>query len=334
MKMLRLITVLIFTSLLSTPAMAQNGAQTPLEMKRVMYNLLYQIEQATGLEHRASSAINNLDEDGRQLLFDSISDKKQFTKSARAAMRGIDTAQAPTGEAVPKLESGLSYSPDYPVTAAYLFAQALGLTSSPDQRCGGDGLENYRSFLTGFEEGFYAAEALCVVAGCDPTGIVCATACIPFETVGVALHYAKLPIAACEVHEGNVNAAEIEAGFENTVSLLTDVDALATDLDGLETRLANHNNLLIYHDDRLYNHDNRLTAHDNRLVSHDNHLTAHDGNLAAHDSHLADHEIQLGTHDADIKALLTTVLGNQQEVIKLLKTPQGKRPGWRKEGYK
>ncbi len=41
----------------------------------------------------------------------------------------------------------------------------------------------------------------------------------------------------------------------------------------------------------------------------------------------------LDTHDTDIKALLSVIAENQREIIKLLKTPQGNRPGWNVDGY-
>ena len=41
----------------------------------------------------------------------------------------------------------------------------------------------------------------------------------------------------------------------------------------------------------------------------------------------------LDTHDTDIKALLSVIAANQREIIKLLKTPQGNRPGWNVDGY-
>lgn len=41
----------------------------------------------------------------------------------------------------------------------------------------------------------------------------------------------------------------------------------------------------------------------------------------------------LDTHGTDIKELLFEIAANQREIIKLLKTPQGNRPGWNKEGY-
>lgn len=63
-------------------------------------------------------------------------------------------------------------------------------------------------------------------------------------------------------------------------------------------------------------------------------LAAHDANI---DSDLVTHDLkienQLSTHDLDIKGLLSDILANQEEIIKLLKTPEGKRPGWNKEGY-
>ena len=42
---------------------------------------------------------------------------------------------------------------------------------------------------------------------------------------------------------------------------------------------------------------------------------------------------RLGTHDADMKAVLEKILANQAEIIKLLLTPEGKRPGFGKGGY-
>ena len=41
----------------------------------------------------------------------------------------------------------------------------------------------------------------------------------------------------------------------------------------------------------------------------------------------------LETHDSDIKALLGQIIANQMEIIKLLKTPEGRRPGWNTDGY-
>lgn len=65
----------------------------------------------------------------------------------------------------------------------------------------------------------------------------------------------------------------------------------------------------------------------NDLGTHDANI---DGDLATHDLKIA---TQLETHDEEIKAMLNNIMANQQEIIKLLKTPEGRRPGWNKEGY-
>jgi hypothetical protein len=66
-------------------------------------------------------------------------------------------------------------------------------------------------------------------------------------------------------------------------------------------------------------------------------LATHDGNLSLHDTRM---ESQLSIHDGEIKDKLDIIMGNQDtiianqtEIIKLLKTPEGKRPGWNKDGY-
>lgn len=50
--------------------------------------------------------------------------------------------------------------------------------------------------------------------------------------------------------------------------------------------------------------------------------------LATHDSHLTTHDNNLAAHDADIKARLNQIDAVLQEIIRLLITPQGRRPGF------
>ena len=108
---------------------------------------------------------------------------------------------------------------------------ALGLISSTDERCGGDGLENFESFLAGAKGTLAVAEAACSVAGCDPTGIGCAVVCGAVEITKLAVLAADIPLLACAAHGGNVDSAEIEAGFENTKSTLTDLAAHDANID-------------------------------------------------------------------------------------------------------
>ena len=299
----RAVVFFLLTSFCSAPVFAKGvGAHDPAEIQMLMSALLYEIEEAVGLEHKASVAIDELDEEGRQILFDSVADKEKFSQDVHAAMQRIQSAKAMSPEpssgisevSTLKLAGSMPYTPDYPPTdnVSYEVARTFGLTSSPDQRCSGSGLETYRTVALTAKETIDRADAACELAGCDPIVVFCLSICGAVESVKLAIYVANIPLDACEAHDANVNAAEIEAGFENTVSILKDLGAHATDLD---------------------NHDQNLMNHDTRLVNHDDHLT---------------------THDTDVKAMLTGVLGNQKEIIKLLKTPPGRRPGWKKEGYR
>ncbi|WOT06445.1 hypothetical protein [Shewanella youngdeokensis] len=62
------------------------------------------------------------------------------------------------------------------------------------------------------------------------------------------------------------------------------------------------------------------------LVDHDININA---NLVEHDLNISS---QLDLHDHEIKGLILRVIANQREIIKLLKTPQGKRPDWNQGG--
>jgi hypothetical protein len=97
-------------------------------------------------------------------------------------------------------------------------------------------------------------------------------------------------VTACEVHTGNVDSAEIEAAYENSRTILYEL--------GDETKFTD------------------------------------DGELATHETNIKG---AISTHDAEIKEQLTLIqdqLTQQQakldKIIKLLNTPQGKRPNWNK----
>jgi hypothetical protein len=152
-------------------------------------------------------------------------------------------------------------------------------------------------------------------------------ACGILETAKVALKVAAVPLEACDVHQGAIDGAEIEATYENTLGMLGDVAHLHSDLGDHD---ANIDGDLAAHDAHI-NAD--LEAHDANidadLAAHDAHinadLEAHDANLAAHDAHInADLEAHdahinadLEQHDADIKALLDGVQVTLDEKIEL-----------------
>ena len=149
---------------------------------------------------------------------------------------------------------------------------------------------------------FDTLDGACVVAGCDPIGIACAVTCGILEVAKIALKVAAVPLEACDVHQGAIDGAEIEAIYENVIHA---------------------------HDD-LATHDTQIKGN---LATHDTDIKV---NLATHDT---DIKLDLATHDTDIKALLVTLqaavdangakldtlLERQLETIRLLHTPQGRR---------
>jgi hypothetical protein len=230
-------------------------AYGPEEVQQAMSSLLFEIEEAAGIEHKASKAIRELNEEGKEALYDSIDNKEKFVNSAYKALERIESAkEAPVNEAlqVPDRSTELllspssttPYTPNYPPTysVAYNIAMVLGLTSSNEDRCDGVGLEIYEDILYAAEKLSDIGDAACSVAGCDPTGVGCAIVCGVVETYKLAVLTARIPIDSCNKHNEGVDAAEIEAGYENSVLTLND---LATALENQEAILENQKSSLV-----------------------------------------------------------------------------------------
>ena len=100
----------------------------------------------------------------------------------------------------------------------------------------------------------------------------------------------------CEFHDGKVDAAEIEAAYQNSASLVRDVGVL---------------------DDRVRGMRGRLESHDTEVK----------GEFTAIKAELAALQAQLGQQ----ATMLEAVLANQQVVLELLNTPQGQRPDWNQD---
>jgi len=237
-------------------------AYEPEEVQRAMSSLLFEIEEAAGIEHKASKAIRDLNEEGKEALYDSVGNKEKFVNSAYRALERIESAkEAPVEDAlqVPDVMLAPSpttppYTPNYPPTysAAYNIALALGLTSSNQDRCDGVRLEIFEDVLYAAERVADVGDAACSVAGCDPTGIGCAIVCGLVEGYKLVVITAKIPIDACDKHTEGVNAAEIEAGYENSVGILND---LATALGNQDEILGNQDEILENQGDVLENQD-------------------------------------------------------------------------------
>jgi len=149
----------------------------------------------------------------------------------------------------------------------------------------------------------------------------------------------------CIISSGIYIAAKgINEGLEISQRLLTFCDATidGAEIEGAFERASDIYDQNVYidsdlaaHDSDLDAHDANLEAHDANLEAHDADLVAHTADLVAHDADLMAHAAELAVHDADIKALLATLQNgineNRQrldQIINLLLTPTGNRPGF------
>ena len=208
------------------------------------------------------------------------------------------------------------FPPDYPPgSGAYKdtiidAAEGFGIGgASSTNRCDASDWGDYVGVWWPLNKGIDTLDGACVVTGCDITGISCFIACGILETAKIALKIAAVPLEACDIHQGAIDGAEIEATYENTKGLVGDVSHLHVDLTA--------------HDDNI---DADLVAHDDNI----------DADLEVHDANI---DGDLVTHDSDIKALLANLQGavdenqrlikigmsRQLEVMRLLITPSGKR---------
>lgn len=290
--------LITLTAFCSGPVLALDEDPGPAEIQEAMVNALYSIEEVAGLEPEASQAMAELDYKVVELLFSSLQYKSEFVASAEQVVDRIQRAQDAMPD-MPDFSASKAFSPNYPTGASYSVALLFGLVDSPDDRCGGEAFEVYEAVLAGAEAAMAIGEAACSVGGCDPTGIGCAIVCGAVEVVKLAVLTARIPLDACAAHSVGVDSAEIEADFENGLSILGSLDS---------------------QNDAIEEIANALADHDANI----------DGDLAAHDARI---RTQLNTHDSEIKAMIQDVLTNQEEIIKMMKTPEGRIPGWKKEGY-
>ena len=345
------VVVAVLVTVVSSPVMlGEEGRDaSPAELQQAIYDALVAIEKAKGLDSAASEAFYWYDADIQKAL-EVIPDKQGFLQAltaikhrSMAARLGNANARilVPPSHGSRSLNGTEPFSPNYPdpyYDTDFQMLLLLGLAPDLYKRCDGETYAYYQAALYGASISLRAAQMACNVAGCDPTGVVCVSVCGATEAVN-ALYTALLePVEYCESWAAKLDAAENEASYKNSESILLDLDAHDTRIvsllaaqtgatDDIKAALAAHDLLI----------KSTLDALDTVVDAHDAHLTQHDGRLAQHDASLTQHDGRLAQHDADIKAMLAqmlaTVVANQQEIIKLLKTPEGRRPGWGKEGY-
>ena len=328
--------------LFSAPVTAEGAdPYTAAELRQAMVIIMESIENAAGLEPHASKLISELSDEEVETIYGPIENKEQIIEAAQQIIDRIELAEeaglseglAPT---TLSLAVTTAFPPNYPSGVDYAFLLLLGLIDSPDDRCDGQGYENYKAVLVGAEKALLIGDAACTVAGCDPTGIACASVCISVEATKLGFLTARLPIDACDAQGGDVDSAEIEAAYENGVSSLANDASIDGDLTTHDTQMKQQ---LTTHDTQM---KQQLTTHDTQMKQQ---LTTHDTQmkqqLSTHDSdikqQISDHDAAMNQRFSDLEAAMNQRFGQVdaqlQEIIKLLKTPQGKRPGWNEQDW-
>lgn len=236
------IALLLLITFCSGSVIAQeNNSPDAEDLRWAMWTAIASIEEAAGLDPEASQAISEIDEEYVETIFSSMANKEEFIASTQQVVERIESAKAAMAKAqaaaqeplmLPMLSSTSTtpFPPNYPnVGIDFSVAYALGLVDSVDDRCSGEALEEYEAVLAGAEAALAIGDAACQVAGCDPTGIVCASVCGAVEAVKLAVLAAKVPLDACAAHGNAVDSAEIEAGYENTVKTLNNLAEIDTE---------------------------------------------------------------------------------------------------------
>ena len=224
---------------------------------------------------------------------------------------GVKTTEKPTrtaalSDATPQRATSYPVEPDYPpVDGNYglsVLSRAGELGATRIDRCNTEQWSDYYVTWKTASDAYALAETACTLGGCDPTGAICLTACTATEVYRAAVTIAEYPVEACDVHDGNIDGAEIEATYENVKELFFDVGALRIDLNAHDADLADHEDNLAAHEGNLAAHADNLATHENNLAAHAEHLATHESNLASHAAELAAHASDLNTHDGNLAA--------------------------------
>jgi len=175
-------------------------------------------------------------------------------------------------------------------------------------------------------EALAIAQFACTVGTCFP--LACAIVCVPVEVLATAYQVITIPLKCADAWDAQIDSAEIQAAYENARIVLGDLtahdDRVVLKLDQQASSLATHNSSLAAHDTWVRAKLLEITGSGTALAE----------DLAAHDAWV---RANMEKNNSDMKKLLFDMLGklvaNQNEIIKLLKTPEGRRPGWIRDGY-
>jgi hypothetical protein len=302
-----LTTLFVLGALCSAPVFAQESTPNADDFRQVFYDLLVSLELAAGVEADASLDVLQASTEEIQGMFQLLPNKERFFNSAQHVIEYIASGtRAPfTADEVAWRDSAASatamlandpFPPDYPPGSGIYHAKIVGelqfyqLLSSHDERCNSAALSDYWAIWWEAHEVAEVADGICSFISCDPTGIACAIGCGLMELYMEAVTLAERPLSLCSFHDANIDSSELQAGFENSVGLI-------------------HN----------------LNEHDAKIVGELDDVARQ---IGSHDMEIKAELINISLKLDDQQATLESLLANQEEIIELLNTPQGNRPNW------
>lgn len=235
---------------------AQTSSQNSSYFKKVLYELLVSMEMVAGIEPKASSEVLQSSDEEIEALFGLIRDKEGFFAAAKRIRDYIESGSTPilddssvVQEKLPASPQALGsepFPPDYPSNSGLYNDKIVaelklyGLLSSAQERCNSTALSDYWSIWWEAYSAATIGDFVCNVAGCDPTGIACGIICGISNTAMGAVFVAQRPVDLCNFHDANIDSAELQAGFENSVSIINNLNEHDVDikeyLDRIEGR--------------------------------------------------------------------------------------------------
>jgi hypothetical protein len=350
------IALLLITAFTSTPAIAQGRDVQPAEVKMAMYDIVRIIEKTTRRDSKVSDALLRTDPEIWRLM-----PNKQDALTAAAFFRKNDDFAIPLEQL--RLRSALSnpaprppavgsaaFFPNYPgEDANNLVLAACGRVTFGDftHRSNGVGWiagavpppydtlgwTAYKSAMVGAGIAMRIAQLGCTAVAGVP--VVETSVCAAYSIVQLAVDVAMAPLNAANAWDAQIDSAELEAAYRNAVLALGDQSSHDDRMTGAHTAQTN----------ALSAQSSALASHNTALTTHDAWVRAKLGDMTGATTTLAD---DLAVHDAWVRAnlvknnadmkkllydMLAKLVANQNEIIKLLKTPEARRPGWGTAGY-
>lgn len=295
----------------------------PEELREALIDFVIRAQGAAGnLQYLADvvGKIRDLDRAALVQFIGALPNPEQYLASIRSLGRGRTAAPAPHGPNGPdvperqrvradstRVSSAATalFDPDYaPIlnadgsdsTYREVFLNPLfqdgyiSSSSANTERCDWNTSADLTRTLTATQIAANIAQAVCTIAACDPTGIVCASVCGPYSVAVAALESLQLLAKACEEHEAGVNGAEIQAAYENTKIIAGQVDDVIDTVDQVQSATTSLQSSLSAHDAAI---QNAISVHDGTIKDA----------IANHDAAVTS---QISVHDATVDATIDT----------------------------